>query len=69
MTLVSKLKAAAHDRCKAMRPAGYPGGVEELFEYRAAVHIERLEEDRDYWRTQAKQLAQQVIRLQEQIDG
>lgn len=40
--LISKLRNAAHDRCKAMRPAGYPGGVEDLFEYRAAERIAEL---------------------------
>ena len=38
--IVSKLRNAAHDRCKAMRPAGYPGGVEDLFEFKAAELIE-----------------------------
>lgn len=57
--LISKLKHAAHDRCKAMKPAGYPNGVEELFEHRAAVLIE----------AQTKRLDEQSVRIGQLISA
>ncbi len=67
--LMKKLRHAAHDRCKGLRPAGYPRGVEDLFEYKSAdliVELSRALEDAE---TGLEVVARERDALQEQLEA